>query len=278
VKRIYCFLIIFFALGIAPVFSSEKPPQRIISLAPSLTREIYDLEAGNLLVGVTAYCPDAKSKEIVGTLSDLNIEKIIALKPDMVLAHKGCNKKKDIDTLRSLGFRVKIFEEGSSFEEICAVFLKLGKLLGKEQKAKTIVDHTSGQIAMLRDKIKHKQGKRIFWQISDKPLVTINDKTFASEFIRLSGSTNIFGELKARYPRVNIEEVIAKNPGVIIIVSDMGKTNASQNSIWKNMSTIDAVKNNRVYIIDPDKICQPTPLMFLEGYKTVISLLYPGVL
>jgi len=278
-KKIYCFFILLFFICPYPCLAETILPQRIISLAPSITREVYDLGSEALLVGVTYYHPNcARSKEIVGTLTELNIEKIVMLRPDLVLASKGCNKEKDVYKLKSLGIHVSVLDEGADLEGICESFIELGVLLGKGQKAKELVDNVVKQVSLIQNSIKSRVSKRIFWQVSSSPIITINNNTFASEFIRLAGCTNIFGDMPNRYPRVNIEDVISKNPDVIIIVADMEGTSSSLVSLWRGFAHIDAVKEAKVFIIQPDKVCQPTPLMFLEGYKTMINLLYPGVI
>jgi len=278
-KKICCFFILLFFIGPYPCLSEEILPQRIISLAPSITREVYALGSDALLVGVTYYRPKyALSKEIVGTLTELNIEKIVMLKPTLVLASKGCNQEKDVYKLKSLGMHVKVFDEGETFEGICNSFIELGVLLGKEQRAKKLVDNVVKQVNLIQNSIKSRAGKRIFWQVSSNPIITINNNTFASEFIRLAGCTNIFGNMPNGYPHVNIEEVISRNPDVIVIVADMEGVSSSPANLWRGFAHIEAVKKASVFIIHPDNVCQPTPLMFLEGYKTIITLLYPGVI
>ncbi len=255
----------------------ESSPHRIISLAPSLTREIYDLGAGDLLVGVTLYRPEAaRSKEIVGTLTKLNFEKIFSLKPDLVLASKDSNTKTDIEKLMALGLNVVVFEGCTSLSCICDEFERLGSLLGKEHESEEILHEVRQKIAHIGSSIKGRKPVKVFWQMGATPLVSISDASFAGEYIRLAGCENIFADAPASYPRINIEEVIARNPDVIITVAEMESD--SVQALWSTMDDISAVKNRRVYSLNADLVCQPTPRMFAKGFELVVKSLYPGVL
>ena len=114
-------------------------PQRIVSLSPAITSEIKDLGQAHRLVGVTRYCPNGEGKPVIGTLTEINIERILTLKPDLVLAGKDCNRRKDIEKLKTLGIGVVVFEGCEDFECMCREFIGLGELLGRKQAAVRIV-------------------------------------------------------------------------------------------------------------------------------------------
>jgi iron complex transport system substrate-binding protein len=121
-------------------------PRRIVSLAPSLTRQIYDLQSQDRLVGVTSFCPEnAKGKQVIGSLTMLNFEKILSLKPDLVLASTDSNKKNDIEKLKKLGIKVEIFEGCETFACMCREFRRLGTILGRDREADRIVDEVRVQ-------------------------------------------------------------------------------------------------------------------------------------
>lgn len=249
-------------------------PQRIVSLVPALTSEIYDLGAQDLLVGVTRYCPNpGGKKEVVGSLTELNFEKILTLKPDLILAGKDCNRKRDVEKLASLGMRLEVFDGCENFACMCTGFLRLGRLLGRDAQARRIIQDVKRQIGAIRGSLP-KVELKVFWQVGYNPLVTVNDRTFAGEFIRLAGCRNIFGDVEFRYPRVNVEEVLLRDPDVIIVVSGMD----SGNDPWRTVQAVKAVRTGRVYRIPADQVCQPTPLKFLAGFRTVAGVLFPGSL
>jgi ABC-type Fe3+-hydroxamate transport system substrate-binding protein len=253
-------------------------PKRIISLAPSFTRQIYDLKAQDRLIGITSFCPKyAQGKEIIGSLTALNFEKICSLRPDLILASTDSNKKADIEKLASLGLKVEVFEGCESFTCMCRGFIRLGDLLGRGKESRNMVSNVRAQLDWMRSRIVNRQKLRVFWQMGTNPLVTAGDNTFTGEIIRLAGCENIFGGLKAKYPRVNIESVVTRNPEVIFIVNDMEGSKAPL-SVWKPFKDISAVKDGRVYIMSADMVCQPTPGMFLKSFQAVIARLYPGVI
>ncbi|MGC9323152.1 MAG: cobalamin-binding protein [Desulfomonilia bacterium] len=251
-------------------------PERIISLAPSLTRELYDLGAEEAIVGVTHYRPeDAASKEVVGSLTKLNIERILALQPDLVLASKDCNRITDIERLTRLGLQVSVFQGCESFSCMCAEFIRLGELVGKRDIAEVTVRELNAELSGIQSSIKENPSLKVFWQIGADPLITANDETFSGEFIRRAECINIFGDLNVRYPRVHREEVIRRNPDVIIIVTHMSTQESA--SIWQDMETVTAVRNKRVHTLPADLVCQPTPVSFVEAYRAVLAILHPGL-
>jgi len=257
--------------------SIEPFPERIISLAPSITSELYDLGLSEKLVGVTCYRPDvARSKQVVGSLTKLNFEKILSLRPDLILASKDSNTRLDIEKLETLGLHVAVFEGCESFECMCHEFSRLGSMLGREEQSGMIIDEVKRRLHHIRTSISTQKPVKIFWQMGTNPLVSISNDTFAGEYIRLARCSNIFADVSTRYPRINIEEVLVRNPDVIFIVNEMGS--GTTISPWENLSEISAVKDRRIYLISADLVCQPTPRMFLKAFEAVVENLYPGVL
>ena len=242
---------------------------RIISLSPAVTSELYDLDAQDRLIGVTRHCMNpGNKKEVIGSLTDINLEQIILLKPDLIIAGKDANRKKDIEKLLSMGFRVEIIEGCESFECMCTEFIRLGGLTGRQKEAQRIVGKCRKEVSFISSRAGSRQTK-VLWQVGENPVVAAGGSTFANEFIRLSGCINIFGDIKTKYPRVNMEEVLIRNPDVIIVISGMG----AGTDIWKTMKGINAVSKGRIYTIEADKVCQATPVRFVEGLKLVSSLL-----
>lgn len=273
---LYTVTVIAFLL-LAATCASGQTPRRIVSLAPSLTRQIYDLACQDRLVGITSFCPDyAKGKQVVGSLTMLNFEKILTLKPDLVLASTDSNKKNDIEKLRRLGVKVEVLQGCEAFSCMCREFRRLGAILGREKDADRIVAGISSRISDLRAKLPAEGRPRVFWQMGTSPLITASARTFTGEIITTAGGRNIFGSLPAKYPRVNVESVAAANPDVIFIVSDMeGPEDGAAG--WKTFPRLKAVNTNRVYVMDADLVCQPTPGMYLKAFEAVMEKLYPGL-
>ena len=247
--------------------------QRIISLGPYITEEIYLLGAQDKLVGCTVYCqrpPEAQEKEKVGTVIQINIEKILTLKPDLVIA-TALTQKKDIEKLKKLGIKVIMFSSPKNFFEICSQFLELGRILGKYDLAKKIVQEVKDKVLEIKRKTKDLAKVKVFVEVGTNPLFTITKDSFVNDFIEFSGGINIAKDAKTGiYSR---ETVLKENPDVIIIAT-MGIIADKEKEIWEKYKNLEAVKNNRIYIMDAYKLCSPTPVSFLETLEELVKILH----
>jgi iron complex transport system substrate-binding protein len=253
------------------------PPTRLISLAPSLTKLIYLLGEEERLVGVTVYCdypPAAKKKEKIGTVLHPNLEKIVKLRPDLVLATREGNRPQTIKKLKSLNIKVFVFKKRQSLAEINRDLLLMAKILEKEKEAEKIIQKVEAEISEIQRKMKKVALKRVFWQVGSTPLVTASEKTFAHQIISLAGGINIAAPLKPRYPRLSLEEVIIQNPEVIIIV-EMGQQIKVEIKKWQKFNTLSAVKNKAIYSIPSYLVCSPDPVIFVQAVKEVARLIHP---
>jgi len=275
-KKILSFtcILIFLLNSILIGYANQVYPKRIISLGPSLTKELYLLGVEDRLIGCTIYAPEcAKDKEKVGTVIDINLEKIIKLKPDLVLATSLTNPKQ-VEKLKKLKIKVVVFYQARSFQELCDQFLELAKLVGKEEKAKRIIKEAKEKVKSIRDKAKDLKRTKVFIQIGAKPLFTAGKNSFVNDFIEFAGGINIAKDTEfGIYSR---EKVLEKNPDVIIIVT-MGIRGIKEKEIWQRYKNINAVKNKRIYIIDSYKICSPTPTSFVETLKELVKILHPEI-
>lgn len=243
-------------------------PQRIISLVPSITESLFDLGLGDRVVGNTTYCrrpPEAAKKEKVGTAVSVNIEKVLTLRPDVVFAStliRPDEKKKLLD----LGINVITLEYPKSFEEICAQFIKLGEILGEEKIADEIVSKAKKDVFSIAGRYINGEKPSVFVQIGAKPLVTVNDKSFIHDFVVFAGGINITEKIEnVKYSR---EQVLVDNPDVIITVT-MGINGDGEREVWQRYKAMNAVKNNRIYVMDADLFCSPTPITFAKTLEKV---------
>ncbi len=269
--------IIVFTILLSVLPAGADNPKKIVSLAPSITESLYHLGLEEELIAVTFHCDlpeQTGKKKMIGTLINPNIEKIFSLSPDLVLALGGINRKQTIEKLKSLGLKVVVFGEGNSFDDIARNFVQLGKLTGKEEKAKEIVRKVEAEIVSITRELGGVPHVRVFWEVGAMPLVSVGRGSFANEFIRRSGGINIFANTLVMYPRVSREEVLKKDPEVIMLVT-MGNVTAKEKIYWQRFKGLEAVKNGRIYIIDGNKVCRPTPLSFLTGLREVARLLHP---
>lgn len=255
---------------------SNSVPGRIISLAPSLTKSLYLLGAGEKLKGCTTYCiepEDAKKKPKIGSLVKFDLERIVALKPDLVLGMEFSDRKA-VERLRSLGIRVELFPSAKNFDHLCQSFLRLGKMVDREDHAKKIIADSKKQVAAIREKTKNQPILKIFWQLGARPLFAATKNYFSHDYIIMSNGVNIVGDVKnGLYSR---EKVISGNPDVIVMIT-MGIPTQSEVETWKKFTTINAVKNNRIFVVNADKYCSPTPAGFVAALKEMIGYLHPDL-
>jgi iron complex transport system substrate-binding protein len=245
---------------------------RIISLGPAITEDIYLLGKGDNIVGNTIYCnrpKEAKYKEKVGNVIDVNVEKIYSLRPDIVFATNLTNPK-DVKKLKELGIRVEVFSYPKNFNQLCEQFLKIGEIIGERKKAEEIIKNVKKEIERIKEKTKNINRVKVLVQVGTKPLWVAGEDTFIGEMVKFSGGDNI---IKGEGGIYSIEEIIKKNPEVIIITS-MGIDTEEEKKTWQKYKMIDAVKNNKIFVVDSDKVCSPTPLTFLEVVKELYEILH----
>lgn len=229
-----------------------KPIDRVVSLAPSLTESIFAVGAGDKLVGVTTYCnypEEARSKEKVGDTQTPNIERIVALKPDVVFVSTASQLEAFMNTLDDQGIAVYVMD-AKSLNDIFEDLRTLGSLLGTEASANALVADLDKRVK----EISVSEPVRVFVQISNEPLFTIGKDSFLTELVAKAGGISVTRDVPSGYPKLSKETASAMDPDVIIL-SD-SEDNREPNAVFKSS---DAVKNGRVYRIDADIISRPGP-------------------
>lgn len=254
--------IIFLVLITVPIIALSIP-EKIISLGPRITLNIYLLKADDQLIANTTYCKfpvQAEKKEKIGSVVKMDMERVLKIQPDLVLATSMANPKQ-LKKLQSLGVRTYTFQQPKSYKEMCDQFLKLGKMIGKKREAEKIIKKSRSKInKIIQNKSKDKKLK-VFIQIGANPLFTVNNESYINDFIIFAGGINIAEDSSTGiYSR---EQVLKLNPDVIIITS-MGIEGEKEKEIWKNFKSIDAVKNNHIYVINEYKLCSPSVVSFTE--------------
>lgn len=253
--------------------------QRVISLSPIITETIYLVGAEGKLIADTTYCNTPKAaqfKEKIGSVTQMNVEKIIRLQPDLVIA-SALSREKQLKILEGQSISILRAQNPKTFEQMCEMTLMIGKTLGQEPAARIIVDKAQKQANQILEQTRDLVKPKVFLQIGLKPLHSANREMFINEYIRYGGGINIAeNESSGIYSR---EKVIRENPDVILIATMGTSKRAGQleRERWMGFKSIDAVKNNRVHVLDPEMICSPTPDTFVEGIGIVLPLLHPGV-
>ncbi len=250
-----------------------QSPNRIISLAPSLTKNLYLLEAEDLLVGCTNYCllQSETDAEVVASAIQVNYEKAVMLKPDLVIT-TDLTKSKTIDTFKKLGVEVLVFPNPTSFSEICEQFILLGEKVGKKELAESIIEDAKKRMGIIKQKVPAGASpQKLFMQIGANPLFAVVPETFMNDFIEFSGMENIFSDLTMG--SVNRETILVRNPDIIVVVL-MGTMGAEEKNRWEQFENLNAVKKNQVFTMDADNACSPTPLSFVDALDELIGLIY----
>lgn len=251
------------------VFAEALKKQGIIALSPHSVELLFLLGAGDQIIATTSfsdYPEEAKSIPIVGGYNGIQIEKVLSLKPDLIIAWEGGNKLDDIDQLERLGLNV-YRTQTNSLSEIASELRRLGELIGIPERANNEADKFLNGLAKLKKQYAHKKTIRFFYQLWNAPLQAMAEKSWINEMLVGCGGENIFNESINEYPHVSIENILEEQPDVIIIPSHHGH-GLGEGDFWKKWPEIPAVKNNRIFYVNGD-LLHRFSVRALEGMKTV---------
>ena len=245
----------------------KKPAKRIISLAPHITELLFSAGAGEYIVGAVNYSdyPEAAKKIArVGSYNQIDIETIIALNPDLIIAWESGNSMHIIEKLKKLGFAVFV-NEPRNLMDLPDVVKRLSLMAGTNAE-KSIAVYLKKYNA-LKKEYSQKRPVSLFYQYWNNPLMTINGKHIISDVMRLCGAKNIFNNLKVLAPAVTVEAVVASKVEVII-VGGLQQQHRQWLNDWRKWQNLPAVKNNHLYNINPD-ILQRHTMRLIDGAKVL---------
>ncbi len=241
----------------------EKVPQRIVSLAPSHTEILFALGLGDRIVGVTRYCnypEEAKEKEEVGGFATADPEKIVALKPDLILS-VGTLQKSLVTKLEEKGQTVFWLYPNSVYD-VLESFERIGKLTGSSADAQQLRKDVEARIEKVEAKIKdipEEKRPTIFRVMGLDPVGTIGGVSFQTDVYRLAGGRNIFADTDKDYFELDLETLIKLDPDIIVIAGEdeeEAKARIKEQEGWEDLT---AVKVDRIVVISADLICRPSP-------------------
>lgn len=259
--------------GLGRTLSLKGTPKRIVSLSPALTENVFALGLGDRLVGVTAYCnrpPEAQKIEKVGDAFNVNLEKIVALKPDLVL----CAGTKDfqaqyVKDMERLG--IPTYVSGpSTVKEVLADLENLARVLGVEKKGRELVQKLQKEIDEISSSIKDSGKRPRVFVVLDKDLWTVGPGSFIDDVISIAGGQNVVKDVKQQYLQISMEELLAKNPDVILVTIPKEEARALESR--PGWSSLKAVQEGRVYYPNPDLVSRPS-VAVVEGIKEIASWL-----
>lgn len=244
-----------------------RPAQRIISLAPHITEALFAAGAGNKIIGVSAYSDypeEAKKITHVGGYPSLDLEKIISLKPDLVIAWAS-GKREQIEKLKAFGLSV-FYSEPRYPRDIADTIERFGILAGTTKIANKSSKEFMHHYNTLKKQYAAKTKVKVFYQVWDQPMMTVSSKHLISSIIELCGGENVFGGLTALTPQISLESVLAARPEVIIS-GGAGKTGSLWKKEWEAWPEVPAVRNGQLYFIDPSLMQRVGPRILQAADK-----------
>jgi iron complex transport system substrate-binding protein len=258
----------------------DSPPQRIVSLAPSATEIAFALGLANRVIAVDTfsdYPPEVKSLPKI-TTSPLNVEQVIALKPDLVLA-VGLTSADDIKKMSDLNLRVLVVgAPTTTFDNVAADIALVGKVTGTDAQAKAIATTMQKKVDSIKATVAGAKSRpRVYWELDATDPAnpfTPGPGSFLNDMINLAGGTNIAADAKSPWAQINAEQVIAGNPDIIILSDFAYGISVESVKARKGWSSINAVKNDKVLPIDDNLVSRPGPRI-VDGLAAAAKLIHP---
>ncbi len=250
-----------------------QPAQRIVSLAPHLTELLFAIGAGDRIVATVAHAdfpPEAKNIPRVGTATQLDLERIVAIRPDLLIVWDSGSPRAALERLERLGLPV-YYSEPSDFDGIAANLRRLGLLAGHGPRAEQVASEFLTTIDTLHGKYADRPTIPLFYQVWDQPLMTVNDSHLIGKAIQLCGGRNIFGQLEALVPRPGLESVLAADPEAIVS-GGPGEDREDWLRAWEHWTQLTAVSRKNLFFIPPSLIQRHTPRI-AEGTRLLCEAL-----
>lgn len=238
--------------------------QRVVTLAPNLTELVFAAGAGSSLVGVSAYSdypPAALELPIIGDAFMIDQEQLAILKPDLLLVWQSGTPAHVIDELRRLGFNVEVIRT-SSLADVASAIRRIGILTGHSDDAEAAVRGYERGLESIGGNRDQLTDIRVFYQVSQRPLFTVNGDHYVSELIALCGGSNVFAELDELAPTIDVESVVERDPEVLLASTDAGENAFAEWQRWPHMA---ANATGNLFLMPADAIGRATPRLLQAG-------------
>jgi len=250
-------------------------PRRIISLAPSLTETLYALGLDSSIAGVTDYCDfpaTAKLKPKVGGMLNPNIERIVELRPDLVIMSASGNLETDYQKLASLGIPAFV-SNPRTIDGVFKSILDIGRLTGRASIAESLVDSLRRRRDDLARRANAETARKVLLLVSLNPIIAVGQGTFLDQMITTAHGENIVRDSTTAYPLVSREEIFRRRPDVIIATNDMVKSQVAIVTAYPEWKELPAVRNRRVVLVDASIISRPGPRI-VEGLEVLVRAIH----
>ncbi|WP_394185516.1 cobalamin-binding protein [Pseudoalteromonas tetraodonis] len=261
-KRIVFWLLLF-AVNVPQALADK--PLRIVALAPHIVENLYAIGAGDLIVGTLDYADypqEATKIERIGGYNGISIEKLLMLKPDMVIAWKNGNQAEDLAQIKRLGIELYL-SDPRFIEGVASEILKLGQITGHIEQSKQVAETFTAKLNAIKVTQKDKTTLTGFYQLWPEPMMTVSKNTWINQLIETCQVTNVFANSDTDYPQISIENVIVTKPQVIIIPDEKSKR-VMPTVNWQQWPEIPAVKYEQFISVNADLLHRFTPRM-LDG-------------
>jgi iron complex transport system substrate-binding protein len=262
--------------GIGREVSIPIRPKRIISLAPNLTEILFALGLEESIIGVTTYCDfpaAALARERVGDTITPNVERIIALKPDLVVVTTSSQLERLTRQLDSLSIPVYVTNP-RTVREVAATIRQLGEVTGHGLRASELAAEMEGRIRRVEERVARLPRVRVLYLLQMDPLIVPGRQTFLNDLINLAGGESISGGEEADYPQFSRESVLVRAPEVILLPSGHGEGWVDEGGLRRLLSRSPAVQANRVLKVEADLVDRPGPRI-VDGLEQVAQALHP---
>lgn len=255
----------------------KYPPQKVISMAPSVTEMLFAIGLDEEIVGVTDYCnypPRAREKPKIGGYFNPNLETILSLNPDLVVATADGYNRGVIEKLSSLGISCYVVNP-QTVPEILETMLELGQVTGKVEESRETVEALHKRLEAVRARVREipaDKRVKVFYCMGPTELWTAGSGTYIDDLIEEAGGVNIAHDSKQRWFQFSAEELIRRNPDVIIVAGMISNDEVLELPLWSRYREVKAVKEDRIYPFDPDMLNRPGPRsvdvleMMFEGF------------
>lgn len=254
-----------------------KPPTRIVSLAPSITEMLFAMGAGEQVAGVTDFCdfpPEVSGKQKIG-YSNPNMETLVALQPDLVVAPTDFLKPNAIERLDQLKIPVFLLTD-KNVEAIFAHIHTLGRIAGRSPQADALAMELRQQVAAVTRRVQDKSRVRTLYVLNSQPLITVGPGSFIDQLIGMAGGINVAAKSATPYPRLSIEAVLQEDPEVLVFpVGNSEGISEGEQLAWRRWSAMTAVKRDRLHQISSDWLNRPGPRIG-KGLAALAEILHPA--
>ena len=250
-----------------------QPARRIVSLAPHITEMLHAAGAGERIVGAVEYSdypPAARSVARIGSYTRLDIERVLALKPDLAIGWASGNHRADLEKLEQLGIPLYV-SEPRRLEDVAGNLERFGELAGSAAVARRAADDFRARRAALHKQYSARPAVRMFYEIWNQPLMTVNGEQVISDVVRLCGGENVFADLKTLAATINVEAVLAADPEAIV-ASGMDEQRPEWLDDWRRYPMLRAVQRDNLFFIPPDLLQRHTPRL-LDGAEQLCRAL-----